>query len=145
MYVRVGEDCFERAKEFVPERWNERPEMVRQKQAFAPFGMGEWRPLPFQIKTCPLKTYASAFPLLSSSPIVSRSLLDTTDIIPTGRAACVGQGLATTQLRLVLASLVKRFRISFLPGEDGREVLRDMRDQLTAQPGRLRVMFEPRG
>ncbi len=61
-----------------------------------------------------------------------------------GRASCVGQGLATTQMRLVLASLVQKFRIRFLPGEDGKEVVRDMKDQLTAQPGRLTLMFEAR-
>jgi cytochrome P450 len=64
--------------------------------------------------------------------------------VSTGRASCVGQGLATTQLRLVVASLVKQFRIRFVPGEDGTELLRDMRDQITAQPGRLRLLFEPR-
>lgn len=47
-------------------------------------------------------------------------------------------------MRLVLANLVKKFRIRFLPGEDGKEVVRDMRDQLTAQPGKLTLMFEPR-
>lgn len=47
-------------------------------------------------------------------------------------------------MRLVLASLVQKFRIRFLPGEDGKEVVRDMKDQLTAQPGRLTLMFEAR-
>lgn len=32
----------------------------------------------------------------------------------------------------------------FLPGEDGRELIEDMRDQITAQPGRLRLLFEKR-
>lgn len=56
----------------------------------------------------------------------------------------MGQGLAMTQIRLVLASLVKRFRIHFPPGDDGRQVLEDMRDQLTAKPGPLRLMFSVR-
>ncbi|KAF6811049.1 cytochrome p450 [Colletotrichum sojae] len=34
------EDCFERAGEFIPERWSTRPEMVRNAAAFAPFGTG---------------------------------------------------------------------------------------------------------
>ncbi|KAL2873868.1 hypothetical protein SGCOL_010934 [Colletotrichum sp. CLE4] len=34
------EDCFERANEFIPERWSTRPEMIRNLAAFAPFGTG---------------------------------------------------------------------------------------------------------
>ncbi|KAH9905674.1 cytochrome P450 [Xylariomycetidae sp. FL2044] len=34
------EDCFERANEFIPERWTTRPEMLRNVEAFAPFGTG---------------------------------------------------------------------------------------------------------
>ena len=61
-----------------------------------------------------------------------------------GRTMCVGMGLAITQIRLVSASLVKGFRISFPPGDDGEALLRDMRDQLTSQPGKLNLMFERR-
>ena len=49
-----------------------------------------------------------------------------------------------TQIRLVTASMVKKFQLRFLPGEDGKEVLRDMRDQITAQPGALRIEFVKR-
>jgi len=52
-----------------------------------------------------------------------------------GRASCVGQGLALTKIRLVAAGLVKKFEIRFLPSEDVHEVLRDMKGQLTSQPG----------
>ncbi|KAL7944152.1 cytochrome P450 [Trichoderma barbatum] len=34
------EECFERASDFVPERWTTRPEMVRNVAAYAPFGTG---------------------------------------------------------------------------------------------------------
>jgi tryprostatin B 6-hydroxylase len=34
------EDCFERASEFVPERWNSKPEMVKNKRAYEPFSFG---------------------------------------------------------------------------------------------------------
>ncbi|KAI1406792.1 cytochrome P450 [Hypoxylon sp. FL1857] len=36
------EDCFERADEFVPERWSSRPEMIRNSAAFVPFGIGKY-------------------------------------------------------------------------------------------------------
>ncbi|KAI8633819.1 cytochrome P450 [Xylariaceae sp. FL1651] len=34
------EDCFERATEFVPERWSTEPQLVRNAAAFAPFSTG---------------------------------------------------------------------------------------------------------
>ncbi|KAL9059751.1 MAG: hypothetical protein Q9162_001052 [Coniocarpon cinnabarinum] len=92
--------AFECPLEFIPERWTTRPELVKDKRAFAPFGVG--------------------------------------------RRACVGKNLALTQIRLVTATLLKKFRVHFAPGQDVGEVERDMRDQLTAQPGKCRVIFEPR-
>lgn len=37
----VVESCFEQANEFIPERWYSRPEMIREKRAFAPFALGQ--------------------------------------------------------------------------------------------------------
>ncbi|KAI2794603.1 hypothetical protein POX_a01202 [Penicillium oxalicum] len=34
------EDSFEQAEKFIPERWYKKPEMVRNKSGFAPFGLG---------------------------------------------------------------------------------------------------------
>lgn len=62
----------------------------------------------------------------------------------TGRRICVGKGLALTQIRLVTAVLLTKYRVCFAPGEDGEAVERDMRDQLTAVPGKCRVVFEAR-
>ena len=36
------ESCFERAREFIPERWYSRPEMIRDKGGFAPFALGKY-------------------------------------------------------------------------------------------------------
>ncbi|KAH9900473.1 cytochrome P450 [Xylariomycetidae sp. FL2044] len=36
------EDCFERASEFIPERWTSKPEMVKNKTAFMPWGLGPY-------------------------------------------------------------------------------------------------------
>ncbi|KAB5536218.1 cytochrome P450 [Coniochaeta sp. 2T2.1] len=35
-----SESCYERAEEFVPERWYSKPEMIKHKDAFAAFGIG---------------------------------------------------------------------------------------------------------
>ena len=38
------EDCFERAAEFIPERWTTHPEMIKDRRAFMPWGIGEFTP-----------------------------------------------------------------------------------------------------
>jgi cytochrome P450 len=37
----VAEECFARPNEFIPERWIERTELVKEKDAFAPFSLGK--------------------------------------------------------------------------------------------------------
>ncbi|OQD64126.1 hypothetical protein PENPOL_c008G10796 [Penicillium polonicum] len=87
--------------EFIPERWYSQPELIKDKRAFAPFGVG--------------------------------------------RTSCVGRHLALAQIRLVAAALVFHYRIEFAPGENnGEAVERDMKDQLTAQPGACRLVFQSR-
>ena len=34
------ESCFEHGQEFIPERWGDKPELIRNKAAFAPFSSG---------------------------------------------------------------------------------------------------------
>ncbi|KAF5873339.1 putative benzoate 4-monooxygenase cytochrome protein [Botrytis fragariae] len=85
---------------FCPERWYSRPEMILDKRAFAPFGVG--------------------------------------------RTSCVGKNLALTEVRMASAHLISAFKIHFHPGDNGDAVERDLRDQLTAKPGELRLIFEPR-
>ncbi|KAJ5963974.1 uncharacterized protein N7479_003850 [Penicillium vulpinum] len=87
--------------EFIPERWYSQPELIKDKRAFAPFGVG--------------------------------------------RTSCVGRHLALAQIRLVTAALVFHYRIEFASGENnGEAVERDMKDQLTAQPGACRLVFQRR-
>ncbi|KAL8754101.1 MAG: hypothetical protein Q9184_005223 [Pyrenodesmia sp. 2 TL-2023] len=94
------EECFERAEEFIPERWYSKRDMIKDGRAFAPFAQG--------------------------------------------RYGCVGKNLALSELRFVTALLVKKYAISFAPGEDGVCVTGDLRDQFTAAPGRLYLSFEVR-
>ncbi|KAI1410215.1 putative cytochrome P450 [Hypoxylon sp. FL1857] len=93
--------AYEYPHEFIPERWYSKPELVKDKRAFAPFGIG--------------------------------------------RNNCVGRNLAMHQLRIVVASLLSKYHIKFAPGErNGEAVERDMKDQLTAIPGNLTLVFEKR-
>lgn len=48
------------------------------------------------------------------------------------------------QLRLFVANLLRRYNIKLAPGEDGEAVERNMKDQLTANPGLLNLVFEKR-
>ncbi|CAI6336558.1 unnamed protein product [Periconia digitata] len=59
----------------------------------------------------------------------------------TGRHSCIGKDLALAQIRFATALLVSKYRISFAPGEDGTRVCRDMKDQFTAVPGKLKLVF----
>lgn len=36
----IDEDYYEQANEFIPERWYSKPEMIKHKNAFAPFSLG---------------------------------------------------------------------------------------------------------
>ncbi|KAL6720637.1 hypothetical protein ACLMJK_002562 [Lecanora helva] len=94
------ESAWEDPHAFCPERWYSRQEMIKDKRAFAPFGLG--------------------------------------------KTACVGKNLALTEIRMVIASLLSAFDIKFPPGESGQAVERDMKDQLTANPGDLNLIFTPR-
>ncbi|PYH42553.1 cytochrome P450 [Aspergillus saccharolyticus JOP 1030-1] len=98
------ESAYARPEEFIPERWYSQPELVRNRRAFAPFGVGKCQ------------------------------------------TSCVGKNLALTQIRLVVAALVTRYRIGFAAGSpNGEEVEAQMKDQLTAQPGPCWLEFTPRG
>ncbi|TGO47638.1 hypothetical protein BCON_0269g00040 [Botryotinia convoluta] len=97
---------------FCPERWYSRPEMILDKRAFAPFGVGMFH-----------------------------MILKTDGI---GRTSCVGKNLALTEVRMASAHLISAFKIHFRPGDNGDAVECDLRDQLTAKPGELRLIFEPR-
>ncbi|PLB38295.1 cytochrome P450 [Aspergillus candidus] len=87
--------------DFIPERWYSQPQLIKDRRAFAPFGLGN--------------------------------------------TSCVGKNLALAQIRLVTAALVSRYKMQFAPGtEEGVSVEKNMRDQLTAQPGECWIVFERR-
>lgn len=61
-----------------------------------------------------------------------------------GGRQCVGKILALVELRLATAILLTHFNIKFSPGYDPGIMWREMKDQVTAQPGRVFCTFEPR-
>lgn len=63
---------------------------------------------------------------------------------PTGTRQCVGKNLALTEIRLVVAMLLKRFKVSFPIEQNVDSVIDDMKDQVTAQPGECWLVFRSR-
>ncbi|KAK2591112.1 hypothetical protein QQS21_011200 [Conoideocrella luteorostrata] len=98
--IQRREDCFEHAKEFIPERWTTRKELVRNAAAYNPWG--------------------------------------------TAHHSCIARVMATDMLRATTARLIYHYHFRLAPGDTGRCVLEDMKDQLAPNPGHLKLCFEAR-
>ncbi|KAI0179154.1 cytochrome P450 [Hypoxylon sp. FL1284] len=61
-----------------------------------------------------------------------------------GPRQCTGKMLAYIELRHVATLLLRRYDIEFAPGYDPETMWRDLKDQVTAQPGKVMCMFKPR-
>lgn len=62
-----------------------------------------------------------------------------------GRFNCVGKNLAMSEMRFVIALLVKKFEVGLWADDKGERLFGDLRDQFTAAPGRLDLRFQVRG
>ncbi|TAQ86938.1 hypothetical protein B7494_g4735 [Chlorociboria aeruginascens] len=62
----------------------------------------------------------------------------------TAHHSCIARAMAYDVLRITTAQLIKKYRFSLAPGETGRRVLEDMKDQLAPNPGHLTLVFEKR-
>ncbi|KAF3063694.1 Tryprostatin B 6-hydroxylase [Daldinia childiae] len=60
-----------------------------------------------------------------------------------GNRMCTGKSFAQTELCLAISNLLRRYKVSFAPEYDPQTMWRDMKDQVTAQPGRVLCIFEP--
>ncbi|KAI9643581.1 hypothetical protein NHQ30_008202 [Ciborinia camelliae] len=116
--IHRREDCFEQANDFIPERWTTRREMVRNIAAYSPWGTGK----------CPL-----------NSPVARNALT-----VYAAHHSCIARVMAIDVLRITTAQVIKKYRFSLAPGETGRRVLDDMKDQLAPNPGHLTLVFEKR-
>ncbi|KAI1172957.1 cytochrome P450 monooxygenase-like protein [Nemania sp. FL0916] len=62
-----------------------------------------------------------------------------------GARLCLGKNLTIVALRLVIGIILHNYDVSFAPGYDEETMWRDMKDQVTCQPGALLCTFKPRG
>lgn len=123
------ENCFEQADKFIPERWYDKPEMMKNRRVFAPFAQDMLAP---------------KFSLHRLSARLEWNFDRASSFLNLGRYNCVGKGLALVELRFVTVLLVLKYEISFATGEDGSRVLEELRNQFTAAPGKLRLRFAKR-
>ncbi|KAK5627594.1 hypothetical protein RRF57_003309 [Xylaria bambusicola] len=61
-----------------------------------------------------------------------------------GARYCLGKNMAMNGLRLVVSIILQDYDVSFAPGYDEETMWRDMRDQVTCQPGAVHCVFLPR-
>lgn len=63
----------------------------------------------------------------------------------TGRYGCVGKAIAMAQMRLTVACLLSKYNIALAPGQgNGEDFELQMKDQATASPGPLVLVFSRR-
>ena len=53
----------------------------------------------------------------------------------------MGKNLALREISYLVALNLSKYEVGLAPGEDGTRVWRDMRDEFTAVPGRLELLF----
>jgi cytochrome P450 len=58
-----------------------------------------------------------------------------------GRWSCLGKPVALFELRYFISLLVQRYTIAFPEGDIGKSVEQDYKDQVTAFPGQLNLIF----
>ncbi len=113
--MQHDESNYEQADEFVPERWYSRPEMIKNREAFLTWNIGE--------SACLLCFWAmSNF---------------------AGMNGCIGRALAIIEMRDLITHWIQSFRaVKFAPGEDGVPLTTQTKDHFTLGVTPLRLIFE---
>ena len=113
----LDEDNYEQAVEFVPERWYSKPDMIKHKNAFAPFSLGSEGCIGKnrQYKSC----------------IHSRCSF--ADVM----------AVAYIEMRTLATQLLLAYDVALAPGEDGHKLLYETRDHFTLGPADLNLVFTP--
>ena len=115
---------------FIPERWTTRPDLLLNRDAFAPFSLGSF---PFPSFLAP-----PVFP----TPLFQSFLNNRFSFI--GPFNCVGRNLALLQLRIALALVTRKFDIELATGETGRGLMEESVDAFTMTTGALWLVFKER-
>lgn len=124
-----SEEYYERALDFVPERWYSKPDMIKHKNAFAPFSLGSQGCIG---KNCKSKVV----PRQIASRTVMQDLLLINLLIRRNLVALMELRTLTTQLLL-------NFDVALAPGEDGHRLLYETRDHFTLGLAGLDLVFTP--
>ncbi|MCJ1402819.1 hypothetical protein MMC11_006040 [Xylographa trunciseda] len=61
-----------------------------------------------------------------------------------GTYACLGKNLALLELRAVAATILSKYDVAFVPGDDGTAFLNGIKDAFATVPGELELVFSRR-
>jgi cytochrome P450 len=111
------ERYFDRADEFIPERWREQPELVKDRRAYFPFSMG----------LCP------------GTPKVIIELIGNA-----GEYVCPGRPLGMMSLRMFLSRTCLSFDWELAPGQTLEGYLEGMMSMFATQLPPTYIKFTPR-
>ncbi|KAM0150606.1 hypothetical protein ACHAQE_008383 [Botrytis cinerea] len=139
LVLMTDERYFPQGKSFIPERWtNERPELVRDRRAYIPFGYG--------VHSVSRDVYATVNPQLEHFINSPPSLYIFSDEHETKltNIKCVGKTLALHELRLVIARIVRTFDIQFGHSHDDVLFESEWKDYMAVKIGNLWARFLPR-
>ena len=108
---------YERPLDFVPERWYSKSDMIKYKDAFAPFSMGPYNCIG---KNCRCIDSCEAIEDMLMFVLV-----------------------AYIEMRTLTAQLLLNFDVKLAPDEDGTRLLTKTKDHFTVSPGQLDLVFSP--
>ena len=114
---KLDEEFYEEAVEFVPERWYSKPDMIKHKNAFAPFSLGS--------EGCIGKNRQYKLTILSHRFCADVVLV------------------AYIEMRTLATQLLLAYDVALAPGEDGHKLLYETRDHFTLGLAELNLVFTP--
>lgn len=119
-----SEAVYERAAEFVPERWYSRPDMIKDRAGYAPFSTGTSRLIRLKIM--------NSGSLWLTNPFVLH--------VP-GDHSCLGRPLALMEMCMLVSECVLRYDVSFAKGFDDVRFLETVEDCMSWHMGSLDLCF----
>lgn len=118
--MQRDEENYERANEFIPERWYSEPQLIKNRDAFLTWNIGEFN-------------------------LFSHLLRAVIKLLDTGTNGCIGRALAITEMRDLVTAWIQNFEsVRFAPGEDGSDLLLGTLDHFTVGVKPLNLVFDPK-
>lgn len=115
--MQHDEANYERAEDFVPERWYSRPEMIKNKDAFLTWNIGKFTPI-----------------MVTGQCVANMTA---------GTNGCIGRALAISEMRNLITHWIQAFKsVRLAPGETGHELVTKSKDHFTMGVTPFHLVFE---